>query len=229
MEDVKIGQSMTSSSAGSGSSVDGVLVVLVCRYGVRPSRHIDPRFARHRNFSASSVSATNVSAFASHFTTNNGVVVDSVRLGIRNQIPCRSEKAVLVPANAKWKPGGRCLTPRKRAVTVKERRSMPANADGGKSSSRRAGVSAASMLCFVVWLLTSPNSSRAFSLRLLLELLTSIHQIPALTRDESTDVRSLSTSFSSRTWSFSFVSTAPGSLAPKLLQAQRDSPSTIPL
>jgi hypothetical protein len=46
---------------------------------------------------------------------------------------------------AKCRPEGISLTPRKRGVVVKERRSMPARAEGGRSRRRRAGLLADSM------------------------------------------------------------------------------------
>lgn len=113
-----------------------------CRYGVRPSRHTPPRFARQRNSSVVSCSLTRDSVAGSHFLMNRsgGPVAEEPVEVTRNQAPWRTPREAFVEVKTKCRPGGRCLMPLKRGVVVKERRSMPARARSGRLRRRRVAA-----------------------------------------------------------------------------------------
>ena len=65
---------------------------------------------------------------------------------ISSHTPWRTLSVDVLPTNTKCRPGGKFLMPRNFGVVVKERRSMPPSAEGGRFSRRIVGVGE-SILC----------------------------------------------------------------------------------
>lgn len=131
--------------------MEGFASLALCRYGVRPSRHTLPRFARQVNTFLTSVSGRRDSVAESQVLMKRSAGALGVgRVDLTFiQAPCRTEREDVLPVKTKWKPEGRFLMPLNCGVVVKERRSMPPRACGGSCKRRIAAVE--ELVSIFVW------------------------------------------------------------------------------